>query len=133
MFKINLNGDTLKNAMKNIDNFCRKHIPDSDLLFKVKLIYEEIITNMFRYAVKLNTTFVEVDIETSPDSIRLSFLYDGDKFDPTKYKDERVNEPLKENAKEGGFGLFLVTNMAKSFSYKRENSFNRIYIEISNH
>jgi len=133
MFRVDLNGDTLENAMKDIDTFCKKHIPDNDLLFKVRLIYEEIMTNMFRYAVKLDTTFVEVGIKTNSNSIRLSFLYDGDEFDPTKYKDERVNEPLKEDAKEGGFGLFLVTNMAKSFSYKRENGFNRMEIEISNH
>ncbi|WP_025209349.1 ATP-binding protein [Hippea sp. KM1] len=133
MFRIDLNSDTLENAMKGIDTFCKKHIPDNDLLFKVRLIYEEIMTNMFRHAVKLDTTFVEVGIKTSPNSVRLSFLYDGDEFDPTKYKDDRINEPLKENTKEGGFGLFLVTNMAKSFSYKRENGFNRIEIEISNH
>ncbi len=133
MFKINLNSDTLENAMKNIDIFSKKHMPYNDLSFKVRLIYEEIITNMFRHAVNLNTTFVEVDIKTNPDNIWLSFLYDGDEFDPTKYKDERINEPLKESAKEGGFGLFLVTNMAKSFSYKRENGFNKIEIEISNH
>ena len=133
MFRIDLNSDTLENAMKNIDIFSKKHMPYNDLSFKVRLIYEEIITNIFKHAVNLNTTFVEVDIKTIPDNIWLSFLYDGDEFDPTNYKDGRVNEPLKENAKEGGFGLFLVANTAKKFSYKRENGLNRIEIEISNH
>ncbi len=134
MFRINLNGDALENAMKKIDIFCKKHIPNSDeLLFKVRLVYEEIITNMFRHAVNLNTTFVEVDIETDSEGVRLLFLYDGEEFDPTEYKDARVSEPLKDNTKKGGFGLFLVKNTARKFSYKRENGLNRIDIEISNH
>ncbi len=131
MITIKLDSTTIKDAFKIVDDFCKSHLKEADeLCFKVKLIYEELLTNIFRHSRKLGSTFVNIELKSKNSTSVIEFVYDGGEFDPTNYKDKRVDEPFSEKKEEGGFGLFLVSKFSKKFEYKRTEGLNKIYVEV---
>ena len=130
MPRINLLASSPDQAMRIIDEFCNKYAEaKNEFCYKTRLVYEELITNMFKHAVKHQTSFVYVNIEKSNKTVKLNLSYDGEKFDPTTYKDKRINEPF-EAKKPGGLGLVLINGFSKKFLYTRKNNMNNIYVEI---
>jgi serine/threonine-protein kinase RsbW len=131
MVRIELHSSNFEQTSGLIEEFCSKHMPDSsEFCFKVKLVYEELMTNMFKHAIKHGTTFVDFEItKKGNENIEMVFIYDGNEFDPTTYKDKRIEESLEDKEK-GGLGLFLVTNLSKSFVYEHKDGINTIHVEI---
>ncbi len=131
MDRIALRLSDFKDVAGFIDEFCNKYLADeSEFCVKVRLIYEELMTNMFKYAVKYNASFVDLDVRKKGNVVEMSFVYDGDEFDPTTYKDERIDESF-ETKEIGGFGLLLVASLSESFTYKRTDGINRIDVKIA--
>jgi serine/threonine-protein kinase RsbW len=126
-----LTDSSLEDAIEFVEAFCDcLKIEDDSVCFKVRLIYEELVSNIYKHSTKLNTTFFDVVAKKQDSLIELRIKYDGEAFDPTSFTDERLNEPFSQNKKEGGLGLFLVFNMSKDFTYERENGFNIINVKI---
>ncbi|WP_022671230.1 ATP-binding protein [Hippea alviniae] len=126
--RFTLEKENLEKALLFTDKAC-KIINNERLCYRFRLIYEELITNVFFHATKLNATYTNVKAELDKDTIILIIEYDGGEFDPTKYKTKENKLPLKER-KEGGLGLFLVFNFAKKLSYERVNGMNILKINI---
>jgi len=128
---IKLNSSTKKDVLKIADDFCKSHFKkESKRCLEIRLVYEELITNIFKHSIKLGSTFVNIEIKNKNGTIVIVFVYDGGEFDPTSYKDKRLDEPFSENKKEGGFGILLVSKFSKKFEYKRAEGLNKIYVEI---
>ncbi|BAF71825.1 ATP-binding protein [Sulfurovum sp. NBC37-1] len=97
-----------------LEEFCAKHRLSDDLCYKIRLVTEELVTNMFKYteAKEFSLTIrhskqIEIDLE-----------YLSDSFDLTvKKPDQKDIAELKE----GGLGLFLVESMTETFSYRHQN------------
>jgi len=103
-----------------ITSFCaQNHIKES-VCFKVRLVIEELVTNMFKYTkTKVFTLLLK---NTEP--IEMILEYPSDKFDFT------IEKPGKKDLskmKEGGLGLFLVESMTKTFKYRHQDG-KSIYI-----
>ncbi len=86
---------------------------------RANLIYEEITTNIIRYAFDDRESHsIEVNLHIDPETLTFDFLDDGRPFDPRTVKTRRKPETL-ETAKIGGRGLLLVNSAAKSLKYAR--------------
>ncbi len=130
MVEIDLTKANLEGSLKIVEGFLRENPENEERKFKVKLVFEEIITNMFKHGKKQGTTFVKVDFKFEGEDAILTFIYDGEYFDPTLYRDKRVNEPFNVNKKEGGLGLFLVKQFSREFTYEREGDLNRLNVKV---
>ncbi len=130
MVEIDLTKTNLKNSLKIVEEFCGENFKSEEKKFKVKLIFEEIITNMYKHGKKQGTTFVKVDFQFEGEDAVLTFVYNGEHFDPTSYRDKRMDEPFNLNKKEGGLGLFLVKQFSKEFTYEREGDLNRLNVKV---
>ena len=131
MVNIKLDSTIIKDALEIANNFCKSHFEkENELCFKVRLVFEEIITNIFKHSMKLGSTFVKIEIKSRNGIVVIVFVYDGGEFDPTNYRDKRVDEPFSEKKEEGGLGIFLVSEFSKKFKYKRAEGLNKIYVEI---
>ncbi len=129
--KFSLSDNSLNEAMTFIDDFCEhEKLEDNSVCFKLRLVYEELITNIFKHAVKLNSSFFVVSVYKTKDFVEIELKYDGEAFDPTKHKDKRASEPFSQNKKEGGLGLFLVFNMSRDFRYSRKDGLNVVNVKI---
>ena len=130
MVEIDLTKANLEGSLKIVEGFLGESLENEEKKFKVKLIFEEIITNMFKHGKKQGTTFVKVDFQLEGEDVILTFVYNGEQFDPTLYRDKRVDEPFNVNKKEGGLGLFLVKQFSKEFTYEREGDLNRLNVKV---
>ncbi len=131
MIEIKLDSATINDALKIADDFCKNSVEkEKELCFKIKLVYEELLTNIFKHSIKLGSTFVKIEIKNRDGTALIVLVYDGGKFDPTNYRDKRVDEPFSEKKEEGGFGLFLVAQFSKRFEYERIEGLNKIYVEV---
>ncbi len=129
--RFSLADSSLKDAITFIEKFCEyEKFEDNGVCFKVRLVYEELVTNIFKHAVKLNTSFFVVDVKQTGGAVEIELSYDGEAFDPTKHRDERVDEPFGQDKKEGGMGLFLVFSMSRDFKYGRKKGLNVINVKI---
>ena len=131
MIEIKLDSATIKDALKIAGDFCKNSVEkEKELCFKIKLVYEELLTNIFKHSIKLGSTFVKIEIKNRDGTALIVLVYDGGEFDPTNYRDKRVDEPFSEKKEEGGFGLFLVAQFSKRFEYERIEGLNKIYVEV---
>ncbi len=130
MVEIDLTKANLEDSLKIIEGFLGKSLENEEKKFKVKLIFEEIITNMFKHGKKQGTTFVKVGFQSKEGNAILTFVYNGKVFDPTSYRDKRVDEAFNVNKKEGGLGLFLVKQFSKEFTYERKGDLNRLNVKV---
>lgn len=131
MVTIDLDTSDLRAAMNVVHEFCQENLAgNSDMEFKVKLIFEEIMSNFFKYALPGGTERVAAHLETRGEEVLLTFVYRGDDFDPTSYRDARIDEPFSEKKQEGGLGLFLVHQFAKAFFLEKNGDKNILYVRI---
>jgi len=97
-----------------ITSFCKEKHIDETTCFKLRLVIEELVTNMFKYtATQACTLFIK-----HTDPMEITVEYPSDKFDFT------INKPGKEalsKMKEGGLGLFLVESMTHTFTYRHQD------------
>ena len=129
--RIELASSKLEDAMSIIDVFCKNTFKDDkELCFGIRLVYEELMTNIFKHATKCNATKVDIELSLDSSNVSMRFSYNGDEFDPTSYKDKRIDEPFSINKKQGGLGLFLVSEFSNQFTYKRKNGLNIVDVKI---
>jgi len=86
---------------------------------RANLIYEEIATNIMRYAFDDREAHsIEIKMRSDSETLTFDFFDDGRPFDPRTVDPRREPETL-ETAKIGGRGLLLVNSAAKNVDYER--------------
>ena len=86
---------------------------------RANLIYEEIVTNIIRYAFDDHEEHsIKIVFCSNPETLTFDFVDDGRSFDPRTVELRREPETL-ETAKIGGRGLLLVNSAAQSLEYER--------------
>jgi len=106
--------DSISEADRYITSFCTNRHIDENRCFKIRLVIEELVTNMFKYTkTKIFTLFIK---NTEP--IKIVLEYPSDKFDFTIKKPEPKD---LSKIKEGGLGLFLVESMTNTFTYRHQD------------
>ena len=103
----------------------------NDLTIKNSTFYSKGIDQDYfvRYS---NAAGFEVDIEIveTPLGVRLTFIDDGDAYDPLAHADPDTTLPAAERPI-GGLGIFMVKRMASSIAYRRSHGRNILSVVLS--
>ncbi len=128
MVELSLEDHNIRDAVDIIDRFILENDIEQENAKRLKVIYEELITNIFKYALRLGARYVEIKIKQKNNYVLLCLEYDGEAFDPTEYK-ARIGTDLGD-MQIGGLGLFLVGKLSKTFKYERKDNKNVITVTV---
>ena len=98
---------------------------------KLAVVMDELFSNIAKYAYSPGEhdpkIYIRITYNISKDSIYITFVDRGKKFNPLDVKEEKVSGDVM-NLTEGGLGLFIVKNTMDSISYNRINHKNILLI-----
>lgn len=114
--------------------FVEESIKDKDISPRVKsqlfVAVEEIFVNISSYAYDpdVGMTFIRVETTDEPLSVKLSFIDNGQPYDPLAKPDPNLKIPLRER-KRGGLGIFMVKKTMDDVSYEYKDGQNILTIK----
>jgi anti-sigma regulatory factor (Ser/Thr protein kinase) len=92
--------------------------PGDEALCELDLAVSEAASNIIRHAYRGQTGQpIELVVDAGADSARISMYHRGQDFDPTK-----AAPPVFDGTREGGFGLYLITQSVDEVVYARDGS-----------
>jgi serine phosphatase RsbU (regulator of sigma subunit)/anti-sigma regulatory factor (Ser/Thr protein kinase) len=94
---------------------------EQDQLFVLRLVIEEIVTNLIKYgyAEAEIEGLVEVDCATSEGLLTITIRDRGRPFDPRETPDPHLSDDVQERAV-GGLGVFLVRELVDEIAYNHD-------------
>lgn len=103
-----------------VDAFCNMHGASDGFAFKMKLVVEELFTNMVRHNSE-SPHDVSVELETEGEWLNVSMIdRDSDYFDPRDRAEVDLEARLHERTP-GGLGIHLVRSMVDELDYHYAN------------
>ncbi len=120
----------LSGVRQFIRNFCRT-IPEvqlgEDRIPLIELAVTEVATNIIRHAYSgQSDAFVQVAARLFPEMFLIEFVDKGKGFNP-----ETIPQPEFDGSREGGFGLYIVSQIADNVVYSRgKDNTNRTQLKI---
>ncbi len=106
----------------------RHGLHDNDLS-TIKLICDELVSNIWRHAYGGGSGAIEFGVEFAEDICLLRFADDGPAFDPTAMHRPDTGAPIADRPI-GGLGVFFVQEYADQFEYKRRDGQNVVEVRI---
>jgi len=102
---------SLAEADRFVDAFCTERAVGDARCYKVRLVVEELVSNLFKY-----TEAREFDLDIGGnESVEITLSYASERLElPTDFSPDR---PL-EKREEGGVGLYLVRTVSRNFRYE---------------
>jgi anti-sigma regulatory factor (Ser/Thr protein kinase) len=110
--------------LNGVQEFCEARGLAKGSALDVRLLAEEVLTNVIKYAYKeIEERWIELRLFASAESVRLEFRDEGAPFNPL---DVPVPDlaTRREDREIGGRGLHLVRSLVDDASYSREGSVN---------
>ena len=113
-----------------VDEF-NKSFPDLSEGTKAQtgIIVDETVNNLISYE-KREDLVIDVVFKVTSDGLLIRFVSNGDDYDPFVNHQEKYLEEFHSEIKEGGFGLSIIKDFAKSYSYKYKENHSIIDIII---
>ena len=105
-------------ALSDID----EHV-DESLAFDVRLLVSELVTNSVRHAQIGAEDSIHLKVRITDDHVRVEVSDSGPGFDPP------AQDPTAELARDSGWGLFFVTQLADRWGVERDGG-GRVWFEI---
>jgi len=105
---------SVEEADSYITSFCTEYRLDEDTCFKIRLVTEELVTNIFKYT-KAKEFILNI-IHGRETEISLEYQSGDFDFKIKKPKQKEIME-----IEEGGLGLFLVESITKTFRYRHQD------------
>jgi serine/threonine-protein kinase RsbW len=99
------------------------------VVFKVRLVLEELVLNLIDHATGSTTNCIDVSIHLEPGKVILVLEDDGSPFDPRSAPAFDKNKPLEERGPRG-MGIHLVRSAAEEISYDRIDGRNRLRVAV---
>jgi serine/threonine-protein kinase RsbW len=95
-------------------------------LMKIDLLVEEIVVNIVRYGgMAVESSFIDVGMDTAEDKIILEISDNGPAFNPLEHEDPDLTAGL-DDRRPGGLGIFLVKRIAEEIRYERRGGKNHL-------
>lgn len=115
-------------AIEDIMDKFNNKFADLSPEFKGELgvVIDEIINNFISYEKRKNFT-ISVLFEKKDDLMHILLVNNGVEFDPTKKEDKYI-EGYTRDLEEGGLGITLIRKFTSSFTYRREDDKNLLYL-----
>ncbi|MDQ3934771.1 MAG: ATP-binding protein [Actinomycetota bacterium] len=96
-------------ALNDIDE-----LVDESVAFDVRLLVSELVTNSVRHAQIGPEDSIELRVTFGDSSVRVEVIDSGPGFEPPEH------DPTAELARDSGWGLFFVTQLADRWGVERE-------------
>ena len=104
-------------ALSDIDE-----LVDESLAFDVRLLVSELVTNSVRHAQIGPEDSINLRVAVRDEHVRVEVVDSGPGFEPPEA------DPTAELARDSGWGLFFVTQLADRWGVEREEG--RVWFEI---
>lgn len=117
--KLEINSDPaeLKNVRKNVEIFCKENDITVNIL-QVKLVIDEALQNIMRYAYELDKTKkIIIKLEKITSNSLKAELRDFGKRVPL----DQIKSRELDDIKPGGLGTHFIKTIAKKFSYEHKD------------
>lgn len=107
-----------------VEQFFQENNIPSELLFKMNLVFEEIISNIINYGYEDGGDHdIKVFLALINGELVVEITDGGKAFDPLANPEPRLDIPLEERPI-GGLGIYLVKHLVDEIRYKREGNSN---------
>jgi len=119
---------TLDNVAKlhdGLEGFAQQDGWTSKLEFEVKLVVEELFTNVVNYG-ECPDEPVQIDFKSDPDRLIIEMSDAGKPFDPLVETPAADTSSAIEDRSIGGLGVHLVLTMMDEVRYRRDGALNRL-------
>ena len=100
---------------------------DEDTKYQLEVAVEEIYVNIADYAYGGSAGPVRIEMEVGDGAV-ITFIDEGEEFDPLKHEDPDVTLPGNKR-KIGGLGIFIVKNSMDEMTYRYEEGKNILTIK----
>ena len=98
-----------------------------DIEFKIRLVLDELCTNVINYAHRDDLDHdMTVTIESDDDEVRVEIVDDGDPFNPLEDAPEPDTESALADRRIGGLGVYFVKTLVDDARYWRDNDKNHV-------
>jgi sigma-B regulation protein RsbU (phosphoserine phosphatase) len=112
-----------------VTEFAERHCLASELVFRLTLVLEEIITNVISYGYDDGLEHqISVRLSLKDPNMKVEVEDDGRSFNPLEAPPPDMGKPLTE-MQVGGLGIHLVREMMDELEYRRENHKNLLLLK----
>jgi anti-sigma regulatory factor (Ser/Thr protein kinase) len=102
-----------------LDNITIKLELSDDIVFKLNLIFDELLTNIISYGYTDNKEhIISINIKKNNVYLEIKIEDDGVEFNPVEREAPDLDKTLEEK-EIGGLGIMLVKNFIDEINYKR--------------
>lgn len=97
-----------------------------DTVNRVRLVAEELVVNIITHAFDDDAAHtIVLTLRTGAATVTVTTEDDGRPFDPRQAPAPPIGRPLEEQSG-GGYGIYIVTHLARSLDYERVDGRNRV-------
>jgi anti-sigma regulatory factor (Ser/Thr protein kinase) len=112
-----------------VTEFAEQHDLAPELVYRVNLVLEEIITNVISYGYEDSSEHeISVRLSWKDPRIEIEIKDDGRPFNPLEAPPPDMGKPLVER-QIGGLGIHLVRKMMDESEYRRESDKNFLVLK----
>ena len=111
-------------VLNRVEEFCRVHGFATATVLDVRLVTEEVLTNVVKYGYEgVGDHSVELRLSASAQSVRMEFRDEGAPFNPLALA---APDPSNQTGERevGGLGIHLARSLVDDASYSREGKVN---------
>jgi len=114
---------------KFIEDFCAEYQINSNILLKLNLALEEVISNIIFYAYpEKENGVIELIADYNNTELIFTVTDFGTPFDPTQHSQPETSSSIEER-KIGGLGIFLATQIMDTIHYERVGNRNQLTLK----
>ena len=124
--KIDAGPDALERILDAVEEFGVQEDWEPGLLFRVKLVLEELGLNVIDHGSGDETPDIEITVISEPDVLEINISDNGLPFDPLNDAPPPDLTSSIEKRPIGGLGIHLVLTMMDEIRYRRENGRNHL-------
>ena len=123
-FRIQNRASDVTGVLDRVEEFCRVRGFATAIVLDVRLVTEEVLTNVVKYAYEgVGDHSVELRLSASPHSVRMEFRDEGVPFNPLDTLAPDADS-LTGERDIGGLGIHLARSLVDDASYSREGNVN---------
>lgn len=129
--RIHANHGQLERVENAIDNMAKRRRWPDEMVFKVKLVVEEMGLNIIDHGYGNDESKeLEFRLTADDDSVTMEFIDEAGPFDPLTETPRPDTDAGIEERDIGGLGVYLVREMVDEVRYAREGNRNRLTLII---